>query len=309
VDDRAETDRVGVSLRPVTDDDLDAVTAVIDAQDVAWWGEPDGNADDTQLEFNRVRLAFGSLGAGARLAVHEGAAVGVAMVFDHGQTTLALDPGSPASESALSLLLDWMVDRGATRLDAPVGETTRRIAIERRGFVRQRSSFELDRSADVSDLADVTWPDGYELDRFRPGLDDQDVHDMIYSVWTDVPGHTHRPLPEWRTLLLSGPWFDPELVVLVRRVADDQPGRVAGVAVSRTAPGGVGWVNQLAVGRPDRGIGLGRSLLVEAFRRLAARDGVTLLGLGVEAENATALGLYRSVGLEPAREFVHFARP
>jgi ribosomal protein S18 acetylase RimI-like enzyme len=68
--------------------------------------------------------------------------------------------------------------------------------------------------------------------------------------------------------------------------------------------GGVGWVSQLAVGRPDRGLGLGRSLLIESFRRLTA-GGAETLALDVEAENATALGLYRSVGLDVTREWVH----
>mgnify|MGYP001828107108 FL=1 len=307
--DVARSGRSTVTLRPVGDDDVAVVTSVIEAQDVAWWGEPDGDADDTRLEFDRVRLASGSLGAGGRLAVHDGVAVGVALAFDHGQTTLALDPSSSASEDALATLLEWLVAHGARRVDAPVGDLSRIAAIERAGFVRERSSFELERPSDVTDLGEVSWPDGYVTDTFRVGVDDQDLHDMIYSVWTDVPGHTHRPLAEWRTLLLGGASFDPSLVVLVRRLADAVPGRIAGVAVCRTAPGGVGWVNQLAVGRPDRGVGLGRALLVEGFRRLAARDGVTLLGLGVEAENATALGLYRSVGLDVAREFIHFSSP
>lgn len=40
-----------------------------------------------------------------------------------------------------------------------------------------------------------------------------------------------------------------------------------------------------------------------------AHDELQLLGLGVEAKNASALGLYRSVGLEVAREWRHYSRP
>ena len=72
----------------------------------------------------------------------------------------------------------------------------------------------------------------------------------------------------------------------------------------RTFAGGIGWVSQLAVGYPDRGVGLGRALLVESFHRLSA-TGVEILGLGVGADNENALGLYRSVGLEVARKWVH----
>ncbi len=94
----------------------------------------------------------------------------------------------------------------------------------------------------------------------------------------------------------------PNLVVIARR--DDGSGPVAGAAICRMFTGGVGWVSQLAVGRPDRGVGLGRSLLIESFHRLVAA-GAETLALDVEAENATALGLYRTVGLDVAREWVH----
>jgi hypothetical protein len=39
---------------------------------------------------------------------------------------------------------------------------------------------------------------------FRLGVDDEELHEMIYSFWTDVPGHTYRPIDEWRSLILAG---------------------------------------------------------------------------------------------------------
>ncbi len=130
----------------------------------------------------------------------------------------------------------------------------------------------------------------------------QEIHDLVYSVWTDVAGHTYRPIEEWRSLFLSGPSFDPELVVLARCV-DDR--RLAGVAVCRIFNDEIGWIAQLAVGRDHRGLGLGRALLAEGVRRLS-RGGIDRFGLSVEAQNATALGLYRSLGFDITREWVHF---
>ena len=57
VDDPSGVAIEGLALRPVNDSDVDVVTGLIAAQDVAWWGEPDADADDTRLEFDRVRLA------------------------------------------------------------------------------------------------------------------------------------------------------------------------------------------------------------------------------------------------------------
>jgi len=59
----------------------------------------------------------------------------------------------------------------------------------------------------------------------------------------------------------------------------------------------VGWV---------AGRGLGRALLLHAFADLQVAGGRDLT-LEVQAENAAALGLYRSVGLEVEREWRIYA--
>ena len=128
---------------------------------------------------------------------------------------------------------------------------------------------------------------------------------MIYSFWTDVVGHTARPIDEWRSAILAGQWFDADLVVIAR--ADKGEGPIVGCALGRTFTGGVGWVSQLGVARSARGLGLGRAILIEACRRLS-RKRTEVIGLGVEAENANALGLYRSVGFEVTREWLHCKR-
>jgi ribosomal protein S18 acetylase RimI-like enzyme len=296
---------VAIELRAATPGDVEALAAMQDAQDIAWWGAPDGDVDDVRSELDRVRFAHGSLADGSRIALVGGRAVGSVLLTGHGRADLAVDPGAPDVDEVRRLLVDWAVAAGASMMESPVQDRERVAALEAAGFVPVRSSFELERAAGPDDLGPGEWPPGIAPSPFRPGVDDEELHTMIYSVWMDVPGHTFRPLEEWRALFVDDASFDPELAVVARR--DDGNGAIAGCAMSRIFLGTVGWVSQLAVGRPDRGLGLGRSLLVEAFHRLAARD-VEILGLGVEAENDTALGLYRSVGLEVTREFVHCAR-
>ena len=295
-------------LRGATEHDVPALFDVQTAQDLAWWGTSDGDLGDTVAELDRVRHAVGSLEVGTRVAVlhhpgsPDGSVVGVAMLMGHGQTNLAVDPAAPAAERARRSLVAWLVEAGGTQIDVPAQDGDGLALLAEFGLVPTRSSFELERPAVVDDLGLTVWPTGIASAVFRPGRDDEEVHRMIYSVWTDVAGHTARPLDEWQALLLHGSSFRVDLAVVARR--DDGTGPVAGVAMCRTFSGGIGWVHQLAVGRPDRGLGVGRALLVESFHRLAA-TGVHTLGLGVEAENATALGLYRSVGLDVAREWVH----
>ena len=295
----------GVELRPATDDDVEALAAIQDAEDVAWWGVPDGDIDDMWTELERVRFAHGSLEVATRIALVAGRPVGSVLLSGHGRADVAIDPSHADVAEVRRRLVAWAVDAGTTTLESLAQDRDRLATLAEFGFRPTRSSFELERSGDVSDLGPTRWPAGIAPAPFRPAVDDEEVHEMIYSVWLDVEGHTYRPLEEWRTLFLADPSFDADLAVVARR--DDGTGPVAGFAGGRVFTGTVGWVSQVAVGRPDRGIGLGRALLVEAFTRLAARD-VEILGLGVEAANATALGLYRSVGLEVAREFVHCTR-
>ncbi len=69
-----------------------------------------------------------------------------------------------------------------------------------------------------------------------------------------------------------------------------------------------GEVGQIAVARSERGLGIGRALLVHSLRDLLD-EAATSLNLGVEAANEHALGLYRSVGFEVVREWRLYARP
>ena len=294
-----------IELRPAADDDLGAISRAIDAQDTAWWGEPDGDIDDVRDELGRVELMIGSLEAGARVALVEGEPVGVALRVGHGQTSVAVDPTIAGAAEVRLALFEWLAGFGDVEIESPAQDVQRLAELASIGFEPLRSSFELERPGDVSDLPSPVWPTGIAATPFRTGVDDEELHEMIYSFWTDVPGHTRRSLDEWRAVMVSGPWFDPELVVVAR--AADGAGPIVGGALGRTYTGNVGWVSQLGVGRSARGRGLGRAVLLEACHRLAGKQ-PSVIGLGVEAENANALGLYRSVGMDVAREWVHCRR-
>jgi ribosomal protein S18 acetylase RimI-like enzyme len=294
-----------VELVAPTMEDVAAITRVIDAEDAHWWGQPDGDADDTRDELQRVIGACGSLEAGARMAVVDGELVGVGMLVGHGHTSVSVDPAGTAYGAALAALLGWLAEHGAVEFEVVRDDADRLALLAAMGFVPFRSSFELERSGDVADLPQPTWPVGIVPVPFRPGVDDVEVHEMLYAFWTDVPGHTYRPIDEWRQMVIGASGFDPDLVVVAR--ADGGEGPVVGYAAGRIFTGTVGWVSQLGVAPSARGRGLGRAILLDSCHRLAA-TGVDVIGLGVEAENANALGLYRSVGLEIAREFVHCER-
>lgn len=297
-----------VELRAPHDDDVEAMSLVIDAQETVWWGEPDGDIDDLRHELERVEQAMGSLDAGARVAMVDGVLVGVALSIGHGHTSVAVDPSHSRASAARMALFGWLAGLGGfdgIEVESPVHDVERLGELAPIGFVPYRSSFELERGDHAADLGEPVWPDGLVPVPFRLGVDDEELHDMIYAFWTDVAGHIHRPIDEWRTSILAGPWFDADLVVIVRGDGGDGP--IAGCALGRMFSGDVGWVSQFGVAPSARYVGLGRATLIEACRRLGQQQ-PKLIGLGVEAENANALGLYRSVGFEIVREWVHCAR-
>ena len=294
-----------IEVRPAVDSDVAAISWVIDAQDIAWWGEPDGDITDVRDELGRVELMVGSLDVGTRVTLIDGELVGVALLVGHGHTSVAVDPTIADAATVRLALFEWVASFGDVEIESPAQDADRLAELASIGFMPRRSSFELERPGDVSDLPTPAWPSGVAAVPFRPGDDDEELHEMIYSFWTDVPGHTSRPIDEWRALLVSGPWFDAELVVVARTA--DGAGPIVGCALGRTYTGNVGWVSQLGVARRARGLGLGRAVLLETCHRLGRKQ-PSVIGLGVEAENANALGLYRSVGMDVAREWVHCQR-
>jgi len=275
-----------IELRAANDDDVEAMSLVIDAQDSAWWGEPEGDIAEVRDELARVEQATGSIAAGARVALVDGALVGVAMCIGHGHTSVAVDPSRAAASAARLALFGWLDGFDGVEIESPGQDAERSGELASIGFVPYRSSFELERSGDATDLGEPV--------PFRLGVDDEELHDMIYAFWTDVAGHTHRPIDEWRRSILA---------VIVRGDGGDGP--IAGCALGGTFAGDVGWVSQLVVAPSARGVG--RAILIESCRRLSAKE-PKLIGLGVEAENSNALGLYQSVGFEIVREWVHCVR-
>ena len=93
-----------------------------------------------------------------------------------------------------------------------------------------------------------------------------------------------------------------------RRPRPRRDGRAIGWVVGRVFSDGRGWVEQLAVARSARGLGLGRALMLHSLAELRSR-GATSLATGVQAANENAIGLYRDIGFAVEREWRVYAMP
>ncbi len=219
-------------------------------------------------------------------------------------------PGAP--EGAGAAVVDELEQRALAhlaadgRLKAYVAEEDTKLAelFRARGYRVVRHSFRME-----ADLASVPaapeWPGGIAVRTFRPGEDDRSVYEVQEETFADQLDHERLSYDEWRHWTF-GQTFDPELLFL----AEDGD-QLAGIVIARPERGGdetLGWISVLGVRRPWRRRGLGRALLLHAFRELRAR-GKPRAGLGVDGSNPTgAVQLYERAGMTVARRYDHWER-
>jgi mycothiol synthase len=148
-----------------------------------------------------------------------------------------------------------------------------------------------------------TWPAGFGL--ARPRGRDELVDAVVAAcdrAFADLDGYrgATRPLV---ASVLAHPSSDPGLCLLAARGRE-----VVGLCycrLERPAEALAGWVEDLGVAAPARGLGLGRALLLEGVRRLAGRGAGSVL-LGVDAANTTARSLYQRSGFRLASELARY---
>lgn len=142
------------------------------------------------------------------------------------------------------------------------------------------------------------WPAGTRLERRGR----RELVDAVVAIsdraFADLEGYRSAARPVVARIL-ADPSSDPALCLLAVRGVE-----VVGLCYCRLERmGGAqgGWVEELGVAPPARGIGLGRALLFEALRQLARR-GATSVQLGVNAANTIACHLYHSSGFRVSSE-------
>jgi len=277
-----------MTLRSATGSDRDAVLALGVAEEAAWFGQAEISAEEV----------------GEWIDEEGGVACGVVAVDDDGGVRGFASPGrsatvflaDPALTDALAdELLPWLhKQRVVVQVMTSPGDTARVTAFERHGLRHSRSSFTLARPDSAGSLPTAAFPDGVHVAPYRLGVADDAVHRLIYvdAAWASVEGHAERDLDGWRKTVLP----------CRSRFVAHRDRRPVGWVAGRLLEGGRGYVSSLAVATAERGRGLGRALLLHAFRdlQLAGARGLTL---GVEAQNDTALGLYRSIGMEIEHEW------
>lgn len=280
------------SLRPATLADVPAAASLLGEH----WPEPvDGERIEREWTSPRIDLAR-DVRIGARVYVLvEDIGEGRAWVETHGSDTgEALDwAEARAAEMGASRILSGAWATNALVLDE----------LQRRGYapVRHSSRMEIE-------LADATeqpaLPAGIEVRTFRPG-DERTFYEVNEEAFRDMWEPVEESYEEWAHWHLQPPRFEPDLWFLAHEGSE-----ACGVALCHPHPTlpDLGWIDILAVRRPWRRRGIGRSLLLHAFEAFRQR-GLARVGLGVDAESITgAHTLYESVGMRETRRFEFYER-
>jgi mycothiol synthase len=173
---------------------------------------------------------------------------------------------------------------------APVQGSGLGALLVERGYAKIRTYFRMRIDLD-SGYPGPSWPPGVEPRAYRPGQDEGLAHAVIEEAFADHFRFVPEPHDEWVSRRVGYANFDPTLWLIAWD--GEEP---AGAILTYNFPD-LGWVRELGVRPRWRGRGIGKALLLEAFRAFERR-GQRRVCLGVDAANPTgATILYERVGM------------
>jgi mycothiol synthase len=298
-----------MKLRAPRDDDFDAMLELMNAHQLAAYGEEDVTADElrTWLTAPTVDPA-----RDVRVLDDDGRLIGYVDADKTNEdpprwwSDLKVAPDADVGVVLPELFawLDGRAESGLLRIWTSATDRRLLDAFAANGFEEARHSYRMEIPLD-DDPSEPSWPDGIVVRTFDPD-DERTLYDVHVEVWQDTSDPWQESFEEWRHWLTKRDGFDPSLWFLA--FAGDEL-----AAFSLCQPDDVdpnaGYVHLLGVRRPWRRQGLGEALLLHSFRAFRER-GFTRGTLGVDASSPTgATRLYERAGMTVYRDTVFLDRP
>jgi mycothiol synthase len=298
-----------MTLRPPRDDDFDAMLELMNAHQLAAFGEADATAEELRLW---LTTPYVEVENDIRVLEREGRLIGYADVDATREEPplwwcdVKVDPEADVDE-VLPTLVSWLDERAQRgRLRVWTSESDRRVTdvLAALGFEPARHSYRMEIELD-GEPRQPRWPDGITVRTVR-----EDEHELVYNtvveVWRDTSDPIDETFDEWAHWTIRTETFDPALWFLA--FAGDELAGFSLCKQSSTDPN-AGYVATLGVRRPWRKRGLGEALLLHSFD--AFRDRGWGRGtLGVDASSPTgATRLYERAGMRVYRDTAFFERP
>jgi mycothiol synthase len=288
-------------IRAPRAEDAEGVAELLRACDTVIFGEPDTDVLDvrddwSQPGFDLARDAWLLEGPDGALRGY-----GYVRARDEGRDfdgDIRVLPGDPIPALAPMLLkrIEARVEEKVRSAPAAICffaatvETEMREVLEAAGYERARTFFRMRIDLEKTGSGDPPPSPGIQIRSLRLGKDDRAIHAVIEESFAEHFRHTPRPFEDWWALRARHERFDPDLFLLA------WDGDQAAGGVTAYDFGEIGFIRELGVRAAWRGKGLATALLLRSFDSFRAR-GQLRVALGVDAENESALGLYRRVGM------------
>ncbi len=298
-----------MTLRPPRDDEFDALLELMNAHQLAAFGEADATAEELQLW---LTTPYVDVERDLRVLERGGRLVGYADVDATREDPplwwcdVKVAPDVETTE-VLPELVTWLDERAAVgRLRVWTSNTDERLidAFSALGFTPVRHSYRME--IDLGgDGREPPLPDGIAVRTMRDD-EHQLVYNVILEVWQDTSDPMDDTFDEWAHWTVKSAAFDPSLWFLA--FGNDE---LAGFSLCREDPTDptAGYVATLGVRRAWRKRGLGEALLLHSFEEFRRR-GYTRGTLGVDASSPTgATRLYERAGMSVYRDTVFLERP
>jgi GNAT superfamily N-acetyltransferase len=301
-------------MRPARLDDLEAVFAVMKAQEISDYDESALSLDAMRAAWQAqlprmwvVSAADGQIVACGEMTTYLSTTASALLVW-----VLPAYQGRGIGTTLLLLLESWEQEqRAAAGQQASQGfftqvggrNTNARRVLEKSGYTCS-SIFQIMELAMSAPPQVPAVSDGLAVRLFVAGQDEQAVYEADEEAFMEKRGKTPRSFEVWsRRLGLGTPRFDPALWF----VAWDGD-TIAGTAMSEVIAGPRGEVMHVGVRRPWRHRGLGMALLLRTLGEFYQR-GIHTVRLNVDAESLTnAQQLYARAGFQAINSYCNYEK-
>ncbi|HEX6844287.1 MAG TPA: GNAT family N-acetyltransferase, partial [Actinomycetota bacterium] len=278
----------GLTARPMTVDDVDAVVAMVNECELHDTGEPmweraDLLSDSSTEGFDRDR---------DWVVVLDGERpVGWGMVLHLRSAWVDVHP-SVRGRGVGTWLRGWTLararEKGAPRVGSTINDRRAdAVALFRAAGYTPRYTSWILRSDHEERPPDPELPEGVRLRAYRPE-DEVETLTMFEEAFQEFADRLPSTLDTWRAMTVRREGFSPEDLMLA-----EADGRIVGGAFILDAD--EIWVDKLATHRDYRHRGIARALLHLAFQRSFDR-GYTRTRLSTDSKSG-ALSLYERVGM------------
>ena len=286
------------SVRPATPRDLEAVYALIAAQNVNDFGDALITTDGLQRRWQNIRFEKQTC-----MAYSEGELEGYAELRDGDSPFIYLADKNniDLGFQLLMVLEDFAKDNKVVELSTQVSaRNLTLLELYLLNGYHSHLSFLIMELIMSAPPATPEWMDGIEVRSFIPAHDEQATFRSDEEAAEDKGYHQPLDFEDWsKRMGLGSERFDPGLWFLA---CDGN--EIAGVALNYYDPrSDTGWVDHLGVRHAWRKKGIGKALLLHTLGEFYRR-GVKRIKLSVDSKSLTnAPHLYESVGMQTIHEY------